>query len=178
MPLRKKLAVISIFAFGGVAVVMSIICYHPLLAVNSLLNTSCGLGELVLLGGLNSNCRNRAQPPCDPCHLLQRSSNRKSEILSNRQSGSGKQHPFDGFGQSTRTHGLSYVLSLMHDAPLSQHQGGRGRNVPIGIVHWWFSGCPRVSISCDISHPINSASWECSLETLISIPSSTPLTAA
>lgn len=55
MPLRRKVAIISVFAFGGAAVIMGLIRFHSLIAVQSLFSTSRGVGELAIAAALELN---------------------------------------------------------------------------------------------------------------------------
>jgi len=55
MPFRRKLAVISVFAFGGAAVIMGLIRFHSLVAVQSLFETSRGIGEIIIVAALELN---------------------------------------------------------------------------------------------------------------------------
>ncbi|KAF2830397.1 hypothetical protein CC86DRAFT_261262, partial [Ophiobolus disseminans] len=55
MPTRKKIAVISVFAFGGASVIMGAIRFHTLLALLSYPKTSHGFGETIIVIALELN---------------------------------------------------------------------------------------------------------------------------
>ncbi|KAF2853039.1 hypothetical protein T440DRAFT_497058 [Plenodomus tracheiphilus IPT5] len=49
------IGVISVFAFGGAAVIMGLIRFHSLIAVQSLFHTSSGIGEIIIVAALELN---------------------------------------------------------------------------------------------------------------------------
>ena len=57
MPWRKKLGVVSVFAFGGISVILSMIRFHSLLRLISLnpLETADGVGEIMIVAALELN---------------------------------------------------------------------------------------------------------------------------
>ena len=57
MPLRTKLGVISVFAFGGISVILSMIRFHSLIKLISLdpLSTAHGVGEIMIVASLELN---------------------------------------------------------------------------------------------------------------------------
>lgn len=55
MPFRRKIAVISVFAFGGAAVIMGLIRFHSLRGMQSLFDTSRSIGEIIIVAALELN---------------------------------------------------------------------------------------------------------------------------
>ena len=55
MPTKRKLAVLSVFLFGGASVIMSIIRFHSVVFVQSLNNTSKNIGEVMIVVALELN---------------------------------------------------------------------------------------------------------------------------
>lgn len=57
MPLRTKIGVISVFAFGGISVILSMIRFHSLLKLISLnpQETAKGVGEVMIVAALELN---------------------------------------------------------------------------------------------------------------------------
>ncbi|RMZ74484.1 integral membrane [Pyrenophora seminiperda CCB06] len=55
MPTKRKLGVLSVFLFGGGAVIMSIIRFHSVVFVQSLNNTSKNIGEVMIVVALELN---------------------------------------------------------------------------------------------------------------------------
>lgn len=57
MPLQRKIGVISVFAFGGLSVILSIIRFHPLLKLVHLdpRVTAKGVGEVIIVASLELN---------------------------------------------------------------------------------------------------------------------------
>ncbi|KAI2486709.1 hypothetical protein Ptr902_00842 [Pyrenophora tritici-repentis] len=55
MPTKRKLAVLSVFLFGGSSVIMSCIRFHSVVYVQSLVNTSKNIGEVMIVVALELN---------------------------------------------------------------------------------------------------------------------------
>ncbi|KAE8836454.1 hypothetical protein PTNB73_04413 [Pyrenophora teres f. teres] len=55
MPTKRKLAVLSVFLFGGSSVIMSCIRFHSVVHVQSLVNTSKNIGEVMIVVALELN---------------------------------------------------------------------------------------------------------------------------
>jgi hypothetical protein len=55
MPRRKKISVISVFAFGAGSVIMGILRFHSVLRLISIKNTSHGVGETLIVVALELN---------------------------------------------------------------------------------------------------------------------------
>jgi hypothetical protein len=132
MPRSQKIAVISVFMFGGAAVLMSIIRFHSFIAINSMFNTSRGVGETMIIAALELNLAAIASNlPAIRSIWVKRSKDRKTEALSNAQYGSRTANTHQGLntGRLRQTHEMSRVSNLMRDSPLSSLQEELWRDV-------------------------------------------------
>jgi hypothetical protein len=84
MPRGHEITVISVFLFGGTAVLMGIILSHSFIAINSIFNTSRGLGQTMIIAALELNLAAIASNlPAIRLIWGKRSNDRKAEALSN-----------------------------------------------------------------------------------------------
>ncbi|KAF2025770.1 hypothetical protein EK21DRAFT_103697 [Setomelanomma holmii] len=112
MPRRRKIAVISVFAFGGAAVIMGIIRFHSLLALKSIMNTSRGIGEIVIVAALELNLATTGvNLPAIRSIWIKKSKDRKIGAISTGQYGNKKGYTSDsgGSGRPKQMYELSLV---------------------------------------------------------------------
>jgi hypothetical protein len=132
MPRSQKIAVISVFLFGASAVFMSIIRFHSLIAINSIFNTSRGVGETMIIAALELNLAAiAANLPAIRSIWVKRSNDRKSEAMSNGQYGSRtvcttQDH---GTGRPRHTLEMSRLSNAPRDPPLSGSQEELWRSI-------------------------------------------------
>ncbi|KAI8935591.1 hypothetical protein NX059_008158 [Plenodomus lindquistii] len=55
MPRRKKIAIMSVFAFGAGAVIMGLIRFHSLIALQRIFGTTSAIGEIMITAALELN---------------------------------------------------------------------------------------------------------------------------
>lgn len=105
MPRRKKIAVISVFAFGGASVIMGAIRFHTLLALLSYTKTSHGFGETIIVIAFELNLATIAMNmPAIRSLWVKKNKDRKTQAGS-----TGKTTNALGTGKIMATHELSKV---------------------------------------------------------------------
>lgn len=115
MPLRKKIAVISVFAFGGASVIMGGMRFHTLLALLSYTKTSQGFGETIIVIAFELNLAVIAvNLPAMRSLWVANSNDRKT------QAGYTEKTKTTGLGNSTimKTHDLSQISRPIRREPL------------------------------------------------------------
>ncbi|KAF2645134.1 hypothetical protein P280DRAFT_390538 [Massarina eburnea CBS 473.64] len=55
MPIRRKIAILSVFSFGISALLVGLVRFHSLISLNSNTNTSHGVGEMMIVAALEFN---------------------------------------------------------------------------------------------------------------------------
>ncbi|KAL1596517.1 hypothetical protein SLS60_009164 [Paraconiothyrium brasiliense] len=55
MPLRRKIAILSVFTFGTSALIVGLVRFHSLLSLNDFTNTAYGVGEMLIVAALEFN---------------------------------------------------------------------------------------------------------------------------
>jgi hypothetical protein len=132
MPRSQKIAVISVFLFGASAVFMSIIRFHSLIAINSIFNTSRGVGETMIIAALELNLAAiAANLPAIRSIWVKMSNDRKSEAISNGQYGSRtvRSTQDHDIGRPRHTLEMSRLSNAPRDSPLSGSQEELWRSI-------------------------------------------------
>jgi hypothetical protein len=127
MPLRKKLAVISVFAFGGASVIMGAIRFHTLLALLSYFNTSHGFGETIVVIALELNLAIIAvNLPSMRFLWVKKSNDRKTQTGYTNQSNTATRKTANGVGtgQIRTTTQVSMVSRPIQATPLDEKDVG------------------------------------------------------
>jgi hypothetical protein len=130
MPRRKKIAVISVFAFGAGSVIMGILRFHSVLKLISINNTSDGVGETIIVVALELNLAAIAvNLPAIRSIFVKRSNARREATLTNAGYGTSKSKM--STAQSTsrldtsrprHMHEMSQLPNPLRDSPLSDSQ--------------------------------------------------------
>lgn len=55
MPLRRKIAILSVFTFGSFALIVGLVRFHSLISLNAFTNTAHGVGEMMIVAALEFN---------------------------------------------------------------------------------------------------------------------------
>jgi hypothetical protein len=127
MPLRKKIAVISVFAFGGASVIMGAIRFHTLLALLSYFTTSHGFGETIIVTALELNLAIIAvNLPSRRSLWVKKSNDRKAQTEYTNQSGTATRKTANGVGtgQIRTTTQVSMVSRPIKATPLDEKDAG------------------------------------------------------
>ena len=125
MPTRKKIAVISVFAFGGASVIMGAIRFHTLLALLSLFNTSHGFGETIIVIALELNLATIAvNLPAVRTIWVRKSNDRKTQTGYTGDYGTTKRQTTNGLGTGRirTTHELSQISRPIREWPLKEEK--------------------------------------------------------
>lgn len=130
MPRRKKIAIMSVFAFGAGSVIMGIFRFHSVLKLISINNTSDGVGETIIVVALELNLAAIAvNLPSIRSIFVKRSNARREATLTNGGYGGSKSKTKTA--QSTtrldtsrprHVHDMSQLGNPMRDSPLSDSQ--------------------------------------------------------
>ncbi|KAJ4286970.1 hypothetical protein N0V90_012850 [Kalmusia sp. IMI 367209] len=97
MPLRKKIAILSVFTFGIFTLIVSFVRFYVLVSLNSAVNTSDGVGQMLIVAALEFNfallALNLPATKClclkmtGGCETLARSASRSRKALHGRKRG-------------------------------------------------------------------------------------------
>jgi len=132
MPLRKKIAVISVFAFGAGSVILGILRFHSVLKLLSINNTSNGVGETIIVVSLELNLAAIAvNLPAIRSIFVKRSNARREATLTN---GGSRSRPMQSANRpltlrTKEAHEMSQLSSPVRPSPLSDSQEQLWRNI-------------------------------------------------
>ncbi|KAH3904394.1 hypothetical protein HBI56_232140 [Parastagonospora nodorum] len=132
MPLRKKIAVISVFAFGAGSVILGILRFHSVLKLLSINRTSNGVGETIIVVALELSLAAIAvNLPAIRSIFVKRSNARREATLTN---GGSRSRPVQNVHRplALRTkdaHEMSQLSSPARPSPLSDSREELWRNI-------------------------------------------------
>ncbi|KAF1911462.1 hypothetical protein BDU57DRAFT_461805 [Ampelomyces quisqualis] len=116
MPRRKKWAVLSVFLFGGGAVIMGILRFHPVVKLLAISSTSSGVGEIIIIVALELNLAALAvNLPAIRSIYVKRANDRKN--LNSRLTNGGAK-----YGSGSKPGGESQTVSNVGGRPRDAHE--------------------------------------------------------
>ncbi|KAL5113675.1 hypothetical protein ACEQ8H_008462 [Pleosporales sp. CAS-2024a] len=128
MPTRKKIAVLSVFAFGAGSVIMGILRFHGVLRLLSLTETSSGVGETIIEVALELNLAAIAVnlPAIRSIFVKRASKRREATLASNSKSRTNNTPSARHIGV---TQEMSQLSSPARQVPLSDSQEALWRRI-------------------------------------------------